>query len=69
MMMVILLGQIDLSVPWTLTAAAMMATSVGGALAIPTGIAVGLAVGLVNGFGVAYPAHPVDDLHPRRRLR
>ena len=53
MMMVILLGQIDLSVPWTLAAAAMMATSVGGDMAIPTGIAIGVAVGLVNGFGVA----------------
>ena len=30
MMLVILLGHIDLSVPWTLTAAAMMATAVGG---------------------------------------
>jgi len=54
MMMVILLGHIDLSIPWTLTAAAMMATTVGGELAIPTGIAVGLAIGLFNGFGVAY---------------
>ncbi len=54
MMMVILLGHIDLSVPWTLTAAAMMATTVGGPMAIPTGIAVGLAVGLFNGLGVAY---------------
>lgn len=54
MMMVILLGHIDLSVPWTLTAAAMMATTVGGDLAIPTGIAVGMAVGLFNGLGVAY---------------
>jgi ribose transport system permease protein len=54
MMMVILLGHIDLSVPWTLTAAAMMATTVGGELAIPTGIAVGVAVGLFNGFGVAF---------------
>ncbi|NVK35662.1 MAG: ABC transporter permease [Rhodobacteraceae bacterium] len=54
MMMVILLGHIDLSVPWTLTAAAMMAASVGGEMALPTGIAVGLAVGLVNGLGVAY---------------
>lgn len=54
MMMVILLGHIDLSVPWTLTAAAMMAASVGGDIALPTGIAVGLAVGLVNGLGVAY---------------
>ena len=35
MMMVILLGHIDLSVPWTLTAAAMMATTVGGPWAIP----------------------------------
>lgn len=54
MMMVILLGHIDLSVPWTMTAAAMMATSVGGPMAIPTGLAIGLMVGLVNGFGVAY---------------
>lgn len=54
MMMVILLGHIDLSVPWTLAAAAMMATAVGGEMAIPTGIAVGVAVGLVNGLGVAY---------------
>lgn len=53
MMMVILLGHIDLSVPWTLTAAAMMATTVGGPWAIPAGLAVGLAVGLFNGFGVA----------------
>ena len=54
MMMVILLGHIDLSVPWTLTAAAMMATTVGGEAAIPAGLAVGVAVGLFNGFGVAY---------------
>ena len=54
MMVVILLGHIDLSVPWTLTAAAMMATTVGGPWAIPTGLAVGLLVGLLNGFGVAY---------------
>lgn len=54
MMMVILLGHIDLSVPWTLTAAAMMATTVGGDLAIPTALAIGLVVGLVNGLGVAY---------------
>jgi ribose transport system permease protein len=53
MMMVILLGQIDLSVPWTLAAAAMIATSVGGPWAIPAGIAVGVIVGLFNGFGVA----------------
>jgi ribose transport system permease protein len=54
MMMVILLGHIDLSVPWTMTAAAMMATAVGGPAAIPTGLAIGLLVGLFNGFGVAY---------------
>lgn len=58
MMVVILLGHIDLSVPWTMTAAAMMATYVGGDLAIPTGLAVGLAVGLFNGFGVAYMRIP-----------
>ncbi len=54
MMMVILLGHIDLSVPWTLTAAAMTATAVGGDLAVPTALAVGLATGLLNGFGVAF---------------
>ncbi|MGO8910437.1 MAG: ABC transporter permease [Bradyrhizobium sp.] len=54
MMVVILISQIDLSVPWTLTAAAMMATAVGGPWAIPIGLCVGLAVGFVNGVGVAY---------------
>lgn len=54
MMLVILLGHIDLSVPWTIAAAAMMATTVGGPAAIPVGLAVGLLVGLVNGLGVAY---------------
>lgn len=54
MMMVILLGHIDLSIPWTLTAAAMMASTVGGPWAIPTALAVGLLVGLVNGLGVSY---------------
>ncbi len=54
MMLVILLGHIDLSLPWTLAASAMMATSVGGELAIPTGLAVGALVGLVNGCGVAF---------------
>jgi ribose transport system permease protein len=54
MMMVILLGHIDLSIPWTLTAAAMMATSVGGPMAIPAGLALGIVVGLLNGFGVAF---------------
>jgi len=54
MMIVILISQIDLSVPWTLTAAAMMATAVGGPWAIPIALAIGLAVGIVNGLGVAY---------------
>ena len=53
MMMVILLGHIDLSIPWTLTAAAMMATTVGGPWAIPAGLAVGVIVGIVNGLGVS----------------
>ncbi len=53
MMMVVLLGHIDLSVPWTMTAAAMMATTVGGPWAIPAGLSVGLVVGLLNGFGVS----------------
>jgi hypothetical protein len=54
MMIVILIAQIDLSVPWTLAAAAMMATSIGGPLAIPVGLGIGLLVGLINGIGVAY---------------
>ena len=54
MMMVILLGHIDLSVPWTLAAAAMMATAVGGPMAIPVGLGIGIAVGLFNGIGVAF---------------
>jgi ribose transport system permease protein len=54
LMLVILLGHIDLSVPWTLTAAAMMATAFGGPWAIPVGIGIGLLVGIINGLGVAY---------------
>ncbi|MCW2244293.1 ABC transporter permease [Azospirillum canadense] len=54
MMLVILIGHIDLSVAWTLAAAAMTATAVGGPLALPAGLAVGVAVGLLNGIGVAY---------------
>jgi ribose transport system permease protein len=53
MMLVILTGHIDLSIPWTLTSAAMVAASVGGAWAIPAGLSVGLCVGLINGFGVS----------------
>jgi len=54
MMLVILLGNIDLSLPWTLATAAMMATTIGGPLAIPVGLGIGLVIGLMNGFGVAY---------------
>lgn len=54
MMLVILISQIDLSVPWTVAAGAMTATAVGGPWAIPAGLAVGVCVGLVNGIGVAY---------------
>ena len=59
-MIVILLGQIDLSVPWVVAVGGMMATaatgwgSVGEAMAIPLGIACGAGLGLVNGIGVAY---------------
>jgi ribose transport system permease protein len=60
MMMVILLGQIDLSVPWVVTTGAMMACAAavhgtsGSILAIPFGILCGAAIGLVNGIAVAY---------------
>jgi ribose transport system permease protein len=60
MMLVILLGQIDLSVPWSVAVGAMMASAVaafgpaGVALAIPFGIFCGVAIGVVNGIGVAY---------------
>ncbi|MDR6294637.1 ribose transport system permease protein [Inquilinus ginsengisoli] len=54
MMLVILMGHIDLSVPWTITASAMLATAVGGPEAIPVGLGVGMLVGLFNGLGVAF---------------
>ncbi len=54
MMIVVLLGHIDLSVPWTMAASAMLAAAIGGPLAIPVGLGVGLAIGLFNGIGVAY---------------
>ena len=59
-MIVILLGQIDLSVPWVVAVGGMMSTAatgwgpVGEAMAIPFGIACGVVLGLLNGFGVAY---------------
>lgn len=61
-MAVILLGHIDLSVPWTFTAAAIASTTIAGLgseawwgiLAVPSGLFVGLFIGLLNGLGVAY---------------
>jgi ribose transport system permease protein len=60
MMLVILLGHIDLSVPWVVTSGAMMACAaaalgpLGSALAIPFGIACGALIGLVNGWATGY---------------
>jgi ribose transport system permease protein len=60
MMLVILLGQIDLSVPWVVTTGAMMACAAasygtaGEILAVPFGVFCGVLLGLVNGVGVAY---------------
>ncbi|CDX29846.1 ABC transporter permease [Mesorhizobium sp. WSM4935] len=60
MMLVILLGQIDLSVPWSVATGAMMACAAaaygpaGVAVAIPFGVLCGVAIGIVNGIGVAY---------------
>jgi len=59
-MLVILLGEIDLSVPWTVTGTAIVVTNIAGShnpmlasLAIPLGLATGATIGLVNGLGVA----------------
>ena len=60
MMLVILLGHIDLSVPWVMTMGAMMACAAAGfgamghVIAIPVGILCGALFGLINGLGVAY---------------
>jgi len=60
-MLVILLGGIDLSVPWTVTVGGVMSAAAAGWwgttgewIAIPFGIACGAAFGLVNGVGVAF---------------
>ena len=53
MMLVILMGHIDLSVPWTLATSAMIAAAIGGSFAVPIGLGVGLTIGLINGIGVA----------------
>ena len=60
-MLVILLGGIDLSVPWTVTMGGVMSAAAAGWwgatgewIAIPFGIACGAALGVVNGIGVAW---------------
>jgi ribose transport system permease protein len=59
-MAVILTGNIDLSVSWTLNLAAVLATSVAGGQdgriveGLAVGLGVGAVVGLINGVGVAY---------------
>jgi ribose transport system permease protein len=60
-MLVILLGGIDLSVPWVVTVGGIMSAAaagwwgeVGAVIAIPFGIVCGAAFGLLNGIGVAY---------------
>ena len=57
---VILLGHIDLSVPWVLTGAAILSTALVGtgnpvlsALAVPAALAFGALIGVINGLGVA----------------
>jgi ribose transport system permease protein len=53
--LVILLGHIDLSLPWALTTAAIISTALiekGTVVAILAGLGVGLAVGLLNSVGV-----------------
>ena len=59
-MIVVLLGQIDLSVPWVVAVGGMMATAATGwgawgeALAMPVGIGCGVALGLLSGISVAF---------------
>ena len=59
-MLVILLGHIDLSIPWTITLGGMMSTAVAhtpqtaGLLTLPVGLGCGVLVGLINGVGVAW---------------
>jgi ABC-type xylose transport system permease subunit len=59
-MLVILLGHIDLSIPWTITLGGMMSTAVAhtpqtaGLLTLPVGLGCGVLVGLINGIGIAW---------------
>lgn len=65
-MLVILLGLIDLSIPWSIAVGGMMATGAAGIIgpelgvtfAVPFGILCGAMIGLVNGLGVAYLRAP-----------
>ena len=74
-MIVILLGQIDLSVPWVVAVGGMMATAatgwgpLGEALAIPVGIGCGVALGPGQRRRRRLPAHPVDGRHARGQRR
>lgn len=60
MFLIILLGQIDLSVPWVVAVGGMMSASaaaygpLGTFFAIPFGVLCGVALGFVSGIGVAY---------------
>jgi ribose transport system permease protein len=61
LMLIILLGHIDLSIPWIVTVGGMMSTAAAGwwgdagaTLAIPIGVACGLLFGIFNGLGVAF---------------
>ena len=60
-MIVILIGHIDLSIPWVVTIGGMMSTAAAGwwgdtgiLFAIPFGVLCGALVGVVNGVGVAF---------------
>lgn len=59
-MLVVILGHIDLSIPWVVTIGGMMSTAaaghqgLAGSLAIPFAVACGIGIGIVNGIGVAY---------------
>jgi ribose transport system permease protein len=54
MMVVILLGHIDLSLPWVIATSAMLSAALGGWAALPVGLLIGALAGLINGLGVAF---------------
>ncbi|HVR63885.1 MAG TPA: ABC transporter permease [Polyangia bacterium] len=53
-MVVILLGHIDLSLPWVIATSAMLSAALGGWAALPLGLSIGALAGLINGLGVAF---------------